>query len=297
MDRTRRLCSALLVAAVLLALVPLASPASATSSYLCTGYSGCKDEGYSHFGYRKAGKKMWWRMYAGHNCTNYVAYRLVKGGMSAERPWSGTGMAYNWGRANRRITDGTPMVGAVAWWKKNARGVGSSGHVAYVEEVVSSRKIVISEDSWSGDFHWRTITKGSGSWPSGFVHFDDREVVARSRPAISGTPRVGEPLTARLGALEAGGGPPRAVAGRRSPDRRRDQHHADPDARAAGSPTVGRGRGHQARVRRRLGHVAAHGPRAEGGVRQPRPRPRSPASRGSTSSCRSGPAPGHPRPR
>ena len=199
MDRTRRLCSTLLVAAVLFALVPLTSPAAAASSYLCTGYSGCKDEGYTHFGYRKAGKKMWWRMYAGHNCTNYVAYRLVKGGMSDERPWSGTGMAYHWGRANERITDKQPMVGAVAWWKKNAGGVGSSGHVAYVEEVVSSRKIVVSEDSWSGDFHWRTITKGSGSWPSGFVHFDDNEVEVRTRPSIKGAPQVGEPLTASVG--------------------------------------------------------------------------------------------------
>ncbi len=199
MDRTRRLCGALLVAAVLMALVPLASSAAASSSYLCTGYVGCKDEGYTHFGYRKAGQKMWWGMYAGHNCTNYVAYRLVKGGMSAERPWSGTGMAYNWGRANKRITDKQPMVGAVAWWNKNARGVGSSGHVAYVEEVISARKIVISEDSWSGDFHWRTLTKGNGSWPSGFVHFDDRTVQVRTRPGINGTPQVGEPLTASVG--------------------------------------------------------------------------------------------------
>lgn len=199
MDRTRRLCSALLVAVVLFALVPLASPAAATSSYLCTGYAGCKDEGFSHFGYRGASKQMWWRMYAGHNCTNYVAYRLVRGGMSAERPWSGTGMAYHWGRANRQITDRTPMVGAVAWWAENSGGVGSSGHVAYVEEVVSSRKIVISEDSWGGEFHWRTITRGSGSWPTGFVHLDDRKVEAHTRPGVRGAPQVGEPLTADLG--------------------------------------------------------------------------------------------------
>lgn len=199
MDRTRRLCSTLLVAALLLALVPLASPASASSSYLCTGYAACQQEGYSHFGYRKAGRKMWWQMYPGHNCTNYVAYRLVKGGMSPERPWSGTGMAYHWGKAKRRITDKTPMTGAVAWWDRNTRGAGSSGHVAYVEEVVSPRKIVVSEDSWSGNFHWRTIRKGSGSWPTGFIHFDDREVEVRVRPSISGTPRVGEPLTASVG--------------------------------------------------------------------------------------------------
>jgi surface antigen len=169
-----------------------------TSGYLCTGYGGCAGAGYSHFGYRAASDQMWWRMYSGHNCTNYVAYRLVKNGMSAERPWDSTGMAYNWGRANRSITDEKPMVGAVAWWEAGD-GVGSSGHVAYVQKVLSSRKIVISEDSWGGDFHWRTLTRRGGSWPTGFVHFQDRSVTVESRPSITGTPRVGQTLTAVTG--------------------------------------------------------------------------------------------------
>lgn len=169
------------------------------STYLCSGYVGCKRAGYSHFGYKKHNHRMWWLMYAGHNCTNYVAYRMVKGGMSSRRPWSGTGMAYNWGRANRNITDDTPMVGAVAWWNRYDNGVGSSGHVAYVEKVVNKRTIVISEDSWSGDFHWRRIVKGSGSWPTGFVHLNDRKVIPRDPPVIEGDPAVGEPLTASTG--------------------------------------------------------------------------------------------------
>ena len=138
MIRTRPLVGALLMAVVLILLPPVTSPASAASTYLCTGYVGCKDAGYSNFGYRAASTKMYWRMYSGHNCTNYVAYRLISGGMSAERPWSGTGMAYNWGPANRSITNQTPMVGAVAWWKKNAPGAGSSGHVAFVQRVLSA---------------------------------------------------------------------------------------------------------------------------------------------------------------
>jgi surface antigen len=177
----------------------MSPPASAASTYLCTGYTGCKDDGYPHFGYKGAANKMWWRMFSGHNCTNYVAYRLVKRGMSAERPWDSTGMAYNWGRANRSKTDQTPMVGAVAWWNANSGGVGSSGHVAYVQQVISNSKIVISEDSWSGDFHWRKITKGSGSWPSGFIHFRDESVGAKTRPAISGTPAVGKRLRVSSG--------------------------------------------------------------------------------------------------
>ncbi len=191
-----------LVATAMLSLLAgvlaIAAPAEATSRYLCTGYSACQEAGYSHYGYKRAGSEMWWRMYTGHNCTNYVAYRLVKGGMSPERPWDTTGMAYNWGRANRSITDGTPMVGSVAWWDAGD-SVGSSGHVAYVQQVVSSRKIVISEDSWSGDFHWRVISKRGGGWPTGFVHFNDRAVRPLKAPSINGAPAVGAPLTVDLG--------------------------------------------------------------------------------------------------
>ncbi len=187
-----------LVVALVVPLLALVAPAQASSSYLCTGYTSCAQAGYSHFGYKSAGEQMWWRMYSGHNCTNYVAYRLIKNGMSEERPWDSTGMAYNWGRANRSITDQTPMVGAVAWWEAGD-GVGSSGHVAYVQKVVSNRKIVISEDSWSGDFHWRTITKDGSGWPTGFIHFQDREVTVAQRPQVTGTPRIGQTLTADTG--------------------------------------------------------------------------------------------------
>ncbi|MGH3348553.1 MAG: CHAP domain-containing protein [Nocardioides sp.] len=183
---------------MLVGVLAVAAPAVATSRYLCTGYTSCQQAGYAHFGYKRAGSKMWWRMYSGHNCTNYVAYRLVKGGMSPERPWGSTGMAYNWGRANRSITDDTPMVGSVAWWD-SGDGVGSSGHVAYVQQVVSNRRIIISEDSWSGDFHWRVIRKRGGGWPTGFIHFDDREVRPVAQPKIAGDPAVGNPLTVDLG--------------------------------------------------------------------------------------------------
>jgi surface antigen len=142
---------------------------------------------------------MWWQMYSGHNCTNYVAYRLVRGGMSATRPWSGSGNADNWGRVKSRITNGTPMVGAVAWWRRNVPGAGSNGHVAYVEKVISRTRIVISEDSWSGDFHWRRISKAGSGWPTGFIHFHDRKVAVQSRPEVSGRAAVGEQLVATVG--------------------------------------------------------------------------------------------------
>ncbi|WP_322938104.1 CHAP domain-containing protein [Nocardioides bizhenqiangii] len=169
------------------------------STYLCTGYAGCRNAGYSDAGYGAVNSRMYWRMYSGHNCTNYAAYRMIKAGMSTERPWDGSGMAYNWGHAMSHITDNRPSVGAVAWWDRYDNGIGSSGHVAYVERVVSADEIVISEDSWSGDFHWRTITRDSGRWPTGFIHFVDKAVQNVAAPAITGTPQVGSELRVSRG--------------------------------------------------------------------------------------------------
>ena len=91
-----------MVAALVLSLLALVvpSPAQATSTYLCTGYATCEAQGYSTAGYAAVSGRMYWRMYAGHNCTNYAAYRMIKAGLPTERPWSGSGMAYNWGVAN-----------------------------------------------------------------------------------------------------------------------------------------------------------------------------------------------------
>ena len=139
--RLRRLLPVLLITAALTAVSPAgAPPAGASSTYHCSGYEPCADAGYSSSGYAAASNKMYWRMYAGHNCTNYVAYRMIKAGMSTERPWSGSGNASNWGVQMSKITDQTPRVGAVAWWKAGVVGAGSSGHVAYVEKVVSDTR-------------------------------------------------------------------------------------------------------------------------------------------------------------
>ncbi len=201
--RLRRAASVLLFCGLLPAVVPTgASPASATSAYLCTGYKPCAQAGLTHYGYGTANDRMYWQMYAGHNCTNYVAYRLIQAGMSTARPWSGTGMAYNWGHAMADITDKVPAVGAVAWFDRGVSGAGSSGHVAIVEKVVSDTEIIISEDSWSGDFHWRRIVKDGTSWPTGFIHFVDSAITNTRPPVISGTAQVGAPLRVTPGRWE-----------------------------------------------------------------------------------------------
>ena len=173
---------------------------AATSTYLCSGWSGCPAGGYGDGGYGKASSTMYWRMFSGHNCTNYVAYRLIQSGMPDVRPWEGSGNASNWGVAMASITDQTPTVGSVAWYRPGVTPAGSNGHVAYVEQVISDTEIVVSEDYWGGNFHWRRITKAGGGWPSGFIHFNDRVVAPTTAPAIVGTPAVGAPLEVVPGA-------------------------------------------------------------------------------------------------
>lgn len=202
--------------AMLLALAPAAPAAAGTpadgaghkrgpdavfkrSSYLCYGYQDCRQAGMGNAGYARANSKMYWRMYSGHNCTNYAAYRMVRSGLPNQRPWSGGGNATYWGTSMPKITDATPRVGAVAWWKANTGPAGSAGHVAYVEKVVSADEIIVSQDSWGGDFSWAVVTRASGNWPSGFVHFNDVPLTNRVAPEISGIAKVGSVLSSTSG--------------------------------------------------------------------------------------------------
>jgi len=198
--RTRARLLGVALALVLSPLALPAAPAHADYVSLCTGYDTCRNAGYPNAGYKAASGHMYWLMYSGHNCTNYAAYRMVEAGMPNSRPWSGSGNAENWGLAMSRITNGTPTVGAVAWWTQNIRGVsGSAGHVAYVERVISSDEILISDDNWGGDFHWHRVTRSGGGWPSGFIHFRDVALRNKQEPAVLGTPQVGRTLTATTG--------------------------------------------------------------------------------------------------
>lgn len=190
MSRVRILLVMLFCAAFL---VPT-SAAQASSTVLCTGYSSCSDKGYSHYGYATHKSTSYWRMYTGTNCTNYVAYRLVTtNGMPNVRPNSGVGNAQDWGYAMASVTNSTPALGSVAWWGKTGH------HVAYVERIVSSSEIWVSESNWSGAFDWRKITKSGSGWPDGFIHFKDLKIVNNIRPSFSGTVKVGGALTASGG--------------------------------------------------------------------------------------------------
>jgi hypothetical protein len=83
----------------------------------------------------------------------------------------------------------------VAWWRAYSSPAGSAGHVGYVERVVSPTEIIVSMDWWGGDFTWARIIKGGGSWPSGFIHFNDRSMSTTAAPVVTGTAQVGATLT------------------------------------------------------------------------------------------------------
>jgi surface antigen len=224
MRTNKRLAVVGLVSGLLAGGAVLALPASAvTGTRLCHGYEDCRSRGYSDHGYQANGGGSYWNMYTGHNCTNYVAFRLVQGGMANLRPAADAGQsnaalsAYLWGLVYASKTDSAPKVGSVAWWA--AGSAGSIGHVAYVERV-DADSITVSEDSSSGnDFDWKTISRSQG-WPTGFVHFNDGHHVDAPLPAGAGGVPVGGggAIPSRGGSSGTGGdgftgeGVPAAVA-------------------------------------------------------------------------------------
>ena len=168
---------------VVVALVMMmgATPAHALSiNVLCTGFTGCITIGRSDGGYGNVFQQSFWNMTAGHNCTNYVAYRLTHGRLVARPP--GTNSALTWGPAARQAgvaVDDVPTVGSVAWWDAGVGGASAtSGHVAYVEAVLLNGVVLVSEDNLNGEFRWRLMTRLDDTWPSGFIHY----------PASDGSP-------------------------------------------------------------------------------------------------------------
>lgn len=161
--------------------------ARAANTVLCTGYAACNAAGYTSHGYNDTtNQTMYWRSYAGHNCTNYAAYvestvfgvGNPPGLMGNAVDWAANAAAYGMGSV-----DTNPTVGSVAWWNGTA-GMGSSGHVAIVE-AVGSGSVTVSEDNWGGDFHWRTYAT---SGISGFIHFTGQRAAAVPSPTPTPTP-------------------------------------------------------------------------------------------------------------
>lgn len=156
---------------------------SARADVVCED-DGC-DGGLWQVARGTSNEQSYWGMGAGHDCTNYVAWKLSSNGVV--RPATGPGNAADWA-ANARVdgylVDEVPAVGAVAQWGAYEGGSPREGHVAYVEQVNDDGTILVSEDSWNaegtGPLKFRTLP---ASDVSAFIHYGDvaawmRQVIA-----------------------------------------------------------------------------------------------------------------------
>ena len=136
---------------------------------------------------------MHWRMYRGHNCTNYVAWRLTRDGV--QEPSYLLGNARSWAdRAKRHgvPVSTTPQVGAVGAWP-------GRNHIVYVEQV-GPGWLLLTEDSWSSKRYRRYIARvGERNYPTKFIHFAGKNAIRGATPTVTGTPLVGQLLRANAG--------------------------------------------------------------------------------------------------
>ena len=132
---------AVLVAAAVVMTGPATGPAAAQTT-ICSGVS-VKEVQKCDPGWAANMHFMHWNMYRGHNCTNYVAYRLKRDGVP--QPPYRLGNADTWAPNAKRhgvLVDNKPEVGAVGAWPGRR-------HVVYVEEI-GPNYLITSEDNWPG---------------------------------------------------------------------------------------------------------------------------------------------------
>ncbi len=177
------------------------SPAAAQTT-ICSGVS-LKDVQKCDSGWAANMHFMHWRMYSGHNCTNYVAYRLKRDGVP--EPTYLLGNADTWApraKSHGVRVDSKPEVGAVGAWPGRR-------HVVYVEEI-GSNYLITSEDNYPGYYPkgmYRKIKvfKGERAYPTQFIHFKGKSSINGPVPSVSGTAKVGSTLTAQAGSWSPSG--------------------------------------------------------------------------------------------
>jgi surface antigen len=143
------------------------APSEAANTTICSSWRWTCD---GRLGYNP--RQSYWRQLTGHNCTNYVAFRLIRDGWSKKLgPFQGNAKVWdNYFRAKGYTVNHQPAVGAIAQWNAHENGLyGSSGHVAYVD-VVTADYIIIDEDGWGSKNIRRKIFKGDRHWPGRFIH-------------------------------------------------------------------------------------------------------------------------------
>jgi surface antigen len=159
----------------------LAASAAGAGPNLCEGYAACGTAPFTDHGYPQHEGTPYWEMYAGDNCTNYVAY-VESTAFGVPAPTYDLGNADEWASTaaqNGALVDRTPAVGAVAVWPEDSAGVPGTGHVAVVEAVgpggsyidVSQQHMIATDG-----YDWVRIYLHGGpnqweQWPAAFIHF------------------------------------------------------------------------------------------------------------------------------
>src|SRR5580658_7993950 len=199
----------------------VASPAAAAAGRYCDGFAGCSVNGYTTHGYPAHEWNSYWRMDAGDNCTNYVAY-VESAAFGVPEPGYLLGNAGDWpanAAAHGVLVDATPSVGAVAVWYGGDAGIGPEGHVAVVEQVGPGGSwVVLSQEHLGSDidgFEWTQVSRGgvaNDGWepfPDVFIHFTQTAPVAAPPTVGAAGPAVPPaPVSdlARAGDFGAGAG-------------------------------------------------------------------------------------------
>lgn len=159
-----------------------AGASSTAGGEVCQGYGGCNSGPFTSHGYQSHEWTSYWRMTAGDECTNYVAY-VESAIYHVAEPSYLLGDAGSWpttAAAHGVVVNNTPSVGAVAEFDPGSAGIPWPGHVAVVEQVGPHDSwIVVSQQHLASDadgYDWMRINPGNpGSswqqWPSHFIHF------------------------------------------------------------------------------------------------------------------------------
>jgi surface antigen len=177
-----RVLAAVLLLTTALFFAPSRSEAAGDpASVLCSGYVACNQSHFSSHGYQHHSGASYWYMYAGNNCTNYVAF-VETSVFGVATPSYRLGDAGQWpatATLHGVVVNHIPTVGSVAEWNGGSPGIPSPGHVAVVEAVGPHRSYIeISQQNIldADNYDWTRINAdGAGNlweqWPSNFVHF------------------------------------------------------------------------------------------------------------------------------
>ena len=141
------------------------APVSAHSGVLCSSWQWKCD---GNLGYNP--HHSYWRQLTGHNCTNYVAFRMIRDGAPKKfGPFNGNATVWDdYFKRRGFLVNHKPTVGSIAQWNSYELK-SAAGHVAYVSKV-GRNWIIVDEDAWGGQNYRRKIYKHDWNWPGRFIH-------------------------------------------------------------------------------------------------------------------------------